>query len=104
MANDANKRAWECLGRHVLDVREENELLRKQLTELVGQSKELQLMKRKLERQHTELVRREQLQLEMMRVAQKSNAFTLLTPTSSLLSLQQIPSDTTISFPRLSTI
>ena len=104
MANDANKRAWECLGRHVLDVRDENEVLREQLTALVEQSKELQMRKRKLEKQQTELLRREQLQLEMMQVAQKSKAFTLITPTPSLIALQQISSDTALSFPRLSTL
>ena len=104
MGRDASKKAWECLSKHVLDVRDENEDLRKQLSSLVDQSNGLQMQKRKLEKQHTELKRRDQLKQEMFQVSQKSRGFTLVSPTTSLSVLQQVPSDTStsVSFPKLS--
>ncbi|KAI6652620.1 Calponin homology domain-containing protein [Oopsacas minuta] len=104
MAKEANTRAWKCLGNHVLDVREENELLRNQLTSLVLQSSNLQARKRKLEKQQMELLRREQLQQEMTEISQQFSGFKLRSPTPSLVALQQTASDNAISFPRLSTI
>ena len=104
MEKEANRRAWSCLGNHVLDVREENEELRKQLTSLVDLSTKLQLRKRKLQQQQQELLRREQLQQEMMEMSQRSKTFTLISPTTSSSTLIQSAAGDTISFPKLSTL
>ena len=104
MEKEANKRAWSCLGNHVLDVREENEELRNQLTSLVELSTKLQLRKRKLQQQQQELLRREQLQQEMMEMSKRSKAFTLTSPTTSSSALTQSADYKTISFPKLSTL
>lgn len=104
MEKEANKRAWSCLGSHVVDVREENEELREQLTSLVELSTKLQLRKRKLHQQQQELLRREQLQQEMMEISQRSKTFTLTSPSTSSVALTQSAVSNTISFPKLSTL
>lgn len=68
MADSANKQATECLKKHTLEIKLENQRLRSELQQIIEETNDLQLQKKRLDKQYRTLLREHQFNQDLQRL------------------------------------